>query len=249
MMLRFAGLLCQHVNPGNLLMKRIIALLFCLIPAINYLIAQDHASSSKKEWGISVSTPFINVIRFHDYYRGKNEDVAGFLGIGLGGYYRKDAFKFSLHGSIIAISPSPWGFGGLEDNYDTYVNKTGIDALVQYALLKKLILVGGINYYNLRYKQPLAYEKITIKKHDASFGFTAGVEFFGGRFMSFGLYYRPAVIEPDKKINTYSLSLGLKADIAVWRNFTPEKKEKKRRKNKQTMYYPNGDIIPIIRNL
>ncbi|RZS72432.1 hypothetical protein EV199_4353 [Pseudobacter ginsenosidimutans] len=215
-MLRFAGLVCQEKNPGNLLMKFILSLWLFLTVSIAH--AQNRFSLEQKEIGMSIYVPWLNNIRYFDYYYKKPEALTGFNGLGAGVFYRVNAFKYSLNASLIQIQLAPWGNYAAGTTREPIVKTMGIDAMVHYAPIDHLQLVGGINYYNLHFRQPLNYEKIVLKESDASLGLTFGIE---GRLadpVNFGLFYRPAIIGLDNRFRSYSISFELRADLAFWKS-------------------------------
>ena len=215
MMLRFAGTVCQKINPGKLLMKFILSL--SLFLTVSIAPAQNRFSLEQKEIGVSIYVPWLNNIRYFDYYYKRPEALTGFNGFGAGVYYRVNAFKYSLNASLIHIKLAPWGNFAAGTTREPFVKTMGIDAMLHYAPFDHLQLVGGINYFNLHYKQPLNYEKIVLKESDASFGLTFGLE---GRVLdqlNFGLFYRPAIIGLDNRFRSYSISFELRADLACWK--------------------------------
>lgn len=192
-------------------MKVNFLFLFCFVTAANS-IAQD------KRTGITISLPYINSYRYHDYEKGVEANKSGFGGIGMGVYYHYRRNKFTLNSGVTADLPAPIGpidFGHEGTRHS--VSSLFIDLLYHRPLYKKLYAVTGISnsWYNYRL---LSYEDTipSFKKRENAIGLTVGAEYKFRRSFSIAAFYRPSFKVSGNNQYRHLLTLDFRFDITVW---------------------------------
>lgn len=196
-------------------MKIHLLVIICLLTAIS-----SAAQQPDKKAGITISLPYVNSYRYHDY--GKNIDTvkSGFGGIGVGTFYRNQKNKFTLNSSVTADLPAPIGpidYGHEGTRHS--ISALFIDLVYHRQLYKGLHSVAGINnvWYNYHL---LSYEDTipSFKKRDHSIGISIGAEYKFRRSFSIAALYRPSLTTDAGKQYRHLLTLDFRFDITIWKN-------------------------------
>jgi hypothetical protein len=203
-------------------MKKIaILILFCL-PGIVCLAQKKRRTGSNTSYtrsaGMTFSLPWTNAYALHNYETGQPDTKAGFFGIGLSFYYKKDNHKYSLNTGFTGDLPAPMGPIDFGKEGTRYTIKSGfVEMNFHQALWKRLGVIGGVNYVNYQYYFIDYDNEIQFTKHDPTMGLTTGLEYISRKSFALALFYRPSLVSFRTKQYYHLISLDVRFDFAAWK--------------------------------
>src|ERR1700733_4006019 len=107
--------------------------------------SQKNRQRNAAGFGVTVSFPYVNGYHYHDYYKNKTATKAGFGGVGIAVFYKKQKNKWSINYGLTADLPAPIGpidYG--HEGTRSSIGATVVDLFWHRNVYWRFNIIGGI---------------------------------------------------------------------------------------------------------
>lgn len=170
---------------------------------------------NKHQFGFSASAPWVNNYRFYNYETQRTADKSGFIGLGLGTFYKNGANRVSVNGQLTLSTMLPFGEpeyapGSVRDVLSAF----GADVIFHRQVYKKLSVFAGPAWMRYWFRLNSDNDSFpSYNKFDNALGIATGIEYQAIKSIAAAIVYRPSLYSINRKQYWHVLSISARFDL------------------------------------